>query len=54
MKTTKVGMFVLLSLSIVTVIAGTAAMSLITPVFAGGDHHDHGDKKCRNQREEHR
>ena len=47
MNTTKVGMFVLLSLSIAAVIAGTASVNLITPVFAGGDHH-HGDQKCKN------
>jgi hypothetical protein len=47
MKTTKVGMFVLLSLSIAAVVAGTASLNLITPVFAGGDHH-HGDQKCKN------
>jgi hypothetical protein len=50
MKTTKVGMFVLLSLSMAAVVAGTAGMNLITPVFAGGDHHhhDHGDQKCKD------
>lgn len=49
MNTTKVGMFVLLSLSIAAVVAGTSGMNLITPVFAGGHHHhDHGDKKCKD------
>src|SRR5574341_1150002 len=48
MNTPKVGMFVLLSLSIAALIAGTASMNLITPVFAGGHHHDHGDKKCKD------
>lgn len=39
----KMGMFVLLSISIVAVITGTAIMSLATPAFAGGD-----EKKCKN------
>jgi hypothetical protein len=33
--------------SIVTVITGTTSLSLLSPVFAGGDHHRDG-KKCRN------
>src|SRR6476619_7523457 len=44
----KIGMFVILSLSIATVAMGTAGLSLVSPVFAGGDHHDHGDKKCKD------
>jgi hypothetical protein len=44
----KTGMFVILSLSIATVMMGTTALSLISPVFAGGDHHDHGEKKCKD------
>ena len=27
---------------------GTAGLSLVSPVFAGGDHHDHGEKKCKD------
>ena len=42
-NTMKSGMFVLLSISIVAVITGTAIMSLATPAFAGGD-----EKKCKN------
>jgi uncharacterized membrane protein len=42
-NTKKMGMFVLLSISIVAVITGTAIMSLATPAFAGGD-----EKKCKN------
>ena len=45
METAKVGMLVLLSISIAAVISGTASMGLIGPVFAG---HDHGDQKCKN------
>ena len=41
----KLGMFVILSLSIATVVMGTAGLNLVSPVFAGGDHHDHGGKK---------
>ena len=40
-------MFVILSLSIATVAMGTTGLSLISPVFAGGDHHGHGEKKSR-------
>ena len=35
----------ILSFSIATVAMGTAGFSLVSPVFAGGDHHDHGGKK---------
>jgi hypothetical protein len=41
-------MFVILSLSIATVVMGTTGMSLVSPVFAGGDHHDHDGKKCKD------
>ena len=44
----KIGMLVILSLSIATVAMGTTGLSLVSPVFAGGDHHDHGEKKCKN------
>jgi hypothetical protein len=44
----KIGMLVILSLSIATVAVGTTGLSLISPVFAGGDHHDHGEKKCKD------
>jgi hypothetical protein len=27
---------------------GTAGLNLVSPVFAGGDHHDHGGKKCKD------
>ena len=27
---------------------GYYRLSLISPVFAGGDHHDHGEKKCKD------
>ena len=39
-------MFVILSLSIATVAMGTTGMSLVSPVFAGGDHD--GGKKCKD------
>ena len=45
MNTKKIGMLVVLSLSLATVIMGTTGLSLVSPVFAGGDHHDHGGKK---------
>src|SRR6476659_894434 len=48
MYTKKISIFVILSLSIATVVMGTAGLSLVSPVFAGGDHHDHGEKKCKN------
>ena len=50
MNTNKIGMLVVLSLSIATVTMGTAGLSLVSPVFAGGDHHDHGhdSKKCKD------
>ena len=41
-------MLVILSLSIATVAMGITGLSLVSPVFAGGDHHDHGEKKCKN------
>ena len=50
MNTNKIGVLVVLSLSIATVTMGTAGLSLVSPVFAGGDHHDHGhdSKKCKD------
>jgi hypothetical protein len=48
MYTKKICMFVILSLSIATVVMGTAGLNLVSPVFAGGDHHDHGGKKCKD------
>jgi hypothetical protein len=48
MNTNKIGMLVVLSLSIVTVTIGTAGLSPLSPVFAGGDHHDDGGKKCKD------
>ncbi|MGB8190217.1 MAG: hypothetical protein WCE91_11540 [Nitrososphaeraceae archaeon] len=48
MYTKKIGMLVILSLSIATVAMGTTGLNLVSPVFAGGDHHDHGEKKCKN------
>ena len=47
MYTKKIAMLVILSLSIATVVMGTAGMNLVSPAFAGGDHHDHGEKKCK-------
>ena len=46
MNTKKISMFVILSLSIATVAMGTTGMSLVSPVFAGGDHD--GGKKCKD------
>ena len=43
----KIGIFAILSLSIVAVLTGTTGMSLLSPVFAGGDPHDHDGKKCK-------
>src|SRR5207342_2584966 len=48
MYTKKIAMLVILSLSIATVVMGTAGLNLVSPVFAGGDHHDHGEKKCKD------
>ena len=48
MYTKKIAMLVILSLSIATVAIGTTGLSLISPVFAGDDHHDHGEKKCKD------
>ena len=47
MDTKKIGIFAILSLSIVAVLTGTTGMSLLSPAFAGGDHHDHDGKKCK-------
>ena len=38
-------MLVIMSLSLATVVMGTTGLNLVSPVFAGGDHHDHGGKK---------
>ena len=48
MYTKKIGMLVILSLSIATVAMGTTGLNLVSPVFAGGDYHDDGGKKCKN------
>lgn len=48
MYTKKIGMLVILSLSIATVAMGTTGFSLVSPVYAGGDHHGHGEKKCKD------
>jgi hypothetical protein len=47
MDTKRIGIFAILSLSIVAVLTGITGMSLLSPVFAGGDHHDHDGKKCK-------
>jgi len=52
MDTKKIGIFAILSLSIVTVLSGTAGLNLLTPVFAGGDDHDDDGKKCKNNEDE--
>ena len=44
MKTKQRGMFIILAFSIATAISGTAAISLATPTFAGGDD---GGQKCK-------
>ena len=48
MNEKKISMFVILSLSIATVAMGTTGMNLVSPVFAGGDHHDDEGKKCKD------
>jgi len=48
MNIKKMGMFMLVSLSIGALISGTAGINLASPVSAGGDQHDHSDKKCKN------
>src|SRR6476620_427055 len=48
MDTKKIAMLVILSLSIATVAIGTTGLNFISPVYAGGDHHDHGEKKCKD------
>ena len=45
MNKKKISTFVILSLSIATVVMGTTGMSLVSPVFAGGDH---DGKKCKD------
>ena len=48
MNANKIGMLAVLSLSLATVVMGTTGLSLVSPVFASGDHHDHGEKKCKD------
>ena len=53
MYTKKIGIFVILSLSIATVVMGTTGISLVSPVFGGGDHDgkkckDNGDNNCND------
>src|SRR6476646_6535374 len=49
MNTNKIGTLVVLSLSLATVVMGTTGLSLVSPVYAGGDHgHGHDGKKCKN------
>lgn len=53
MKTTKLGMLLVLSLPIVVLMVGTTSVSLVSPVFAGGHHHhekckDNGDNNCND------
>ena len=48
MDTKKIGLFAILSLSIVAALTGTTSVTLLSPVFAGDDHHDHDGKKCKN------
>jgi hypothetical protein len=48
LNTNKIGIFVILSISIAAAISGTTLMNLAAPAFAGGDgHHDDGEKKCK-------
>ena len=47
MDTKKIGLFAILSLSIVAALTGTTSVTLLSPVFAGDDHHDHDGKKCK-------
>ena len=44
----EISIFGILSFSIATVIMGTAGMNLVSPAFAGGDHHDRDGKKCKD------
>ena len=44
----KIGLFAILSLTIVVALTGTTSVTLLSPVFAGDDHHDHDGKKCKN------
>lgn len=49
MNIEKTGMFILLSLSIGAVISGAVGINPLSHVFVfAGDHHDHGDNKCKN------
>jgi hypothetical protein len=48
LNTNKIGIFVILSISIAAAISGTTLMNLVAPAFAGGhDHHGDGEKKCK-------
>ena len=38
----------ILPLSIATVVMGTSGLNLVSPVFAGGDHHHHDSKQCKD------
>ena len=42
------GMFMILSIAIVTVVSGRTAIGLAALVFAGGEPHDHNEKNCKN------
>ena len=42
------GMFMILSIAIVTVVSGATAIGLAALVFAGGEHHDQDEKNCKN------
>lgn len=46
MYSSKIGMFVILSLAMGTAIFGTALMGMAAPAFANGE--NHGEKKCKN------
>ena len=46
MNSSKIGMFVILSLAVGAAISGTALMGMAAPAFANGDNHD--EKKCKN------
>ena len=42
------GMFMILSIAIVTVVPGRTAIGLAALVFVGGEHYDHDEKNCKN------
>jgi hypothetical protein len=49
MNVKKISMLAILSLSIAAVTMGTAGSTLISTVFAGGDHHHgHDSQKCKD------